>query len=98
MAFMNDFPLFPILRSGNATVIQESPDKFSVECVGVSAADKDVLVGFFNQMQGRFVHSGLSTGAAVFAECRFDSDEGPATVGGPGPHNVTIRIKILSRT
>jgi hypothetical protein len=97
MAFMNDFPLFPIPRSGNTTVIRESPDKFSVECVGVSAADKDALVGFFNQMQGRFRAFRFEHGAAVFAECRFDSDEGPATVGGPGPHNVTIRIKILSR-
>ena len=96
--FMNDLPLFPIARSGNTRVIPESRDTFSVECAGISVADKDALVGFFNQMQGRFRAFRFEHGTTAFAECRFDSDEGPATVGGPGLHNVAVRIKILSRT
>jgi hypothetical protein len=98
IGFMNDLPVFPIPHSGNTRVIPESRDTFSVECASISAADKDALVGFFNQMQGRFRAFRFEHGATVFAKCRFDSDEGPATVGGPGPHNIAVRIKILNST
>jgi hypothetical protein len=93
--FMNDLPLFPIARSGNTRVIPESRDTFSVECPDISVTDKDALVEFFNQMQGRFRAFWFEHGATALAECPSIGDEGPATVGGPGLHNVAVRIKIL---
>ena len=69
---MNDLPLFPIARSGNTRVIPESRDTFSVECAGISVTDKDALVEFFNQMQGRFRAFRFEHGTTAFAECRFD--------------------------
>jgi hypothetical protein len=93
---MNDLPLFPIARSGNTRVIPESRDTFSVECASISVTDKDALVEFSIRCRDGFVHSGSSTAPRRSPNVASIGDEGPATVGGPGLHNVAVRIKILT--
>ena len=87
---------FPIPNAGRMMVTPLASDKtFSVECTGLSRAERDLLMGFFMQMRGRFGSFRFEYGKIRFAECRFDSDTGPWMDGGPGPYSLTFPIKIL---
>jgi hypothetical protein len=89
--------LFPNLSVGRMAITPLSSSKtFSIECTGLNTAERDKLVGFFIQMQGRFGSFRLEYGDIVFPLCGFDSDIGPWIENGPGPHGLTFSIKVLS--
>lgn len=89
--------LFPNPSVGRITITSLSLAKtFSIECTGLNTAERDNLVGFFIQMQGRFGSFRFEYGDIVFPLCRFDSDIGPWIKNGPGPHGLTFSIKVLS--
>ncbi len=91
-----DQVLRPIPIAGRATVTPLSSDnRFSLTCADLSLAERDLLMGFFMQMQGRFGAFRFECGAAIFPVCRFDSDTGPSMASGPGPHRLTFPIKVL---
>jgi hypothetical protein len=86
---------FPIPSSGTVKIIPRSQDTFDIEITGLNTADRDAVVGFFMKMRGRFGSFRFEYAGTAYAECRFDSDTGPAVHGGSGPHDVTVPIKIL---
>lgn len=89
--------LFPNPSVGRMAITSLSSAKtFSIECTGLNKAERDYLVGFFIQMQGRFGSFRFEYGDIVFPLCRFDSDIGPWIENGPGPHSLTFSIKVLS--
>jgi hypothetical protein len=94
---VNDLPQFPIPRSGETRISPKSRDTFFLDCTGISTAERDAIVGFFNSMQGRHRAFRFEFESMALPECRFDSDTGPEMVGGFGPHNLSVPIKILRR-
>ncbi len=87
---------FPVPSFGRTTVSPLSSDNtFFLKCTGLSTPERDLLMGFFMQMRGRFGAFRFECGNAIFPMCRFDSDTGPSMASGSGPHNLTFPIKVL---
>jgi hypothetical protein len=89
-------PSFPIPTVGRTMITPLSSDNtFLLTSSDLSADQRNDLVGFFMQMQGRFRVFRFDFGNVAFSTCRFDSDEGPNMAAGAGPHSVTFPIKVL---
>jgi hypothetical protein len=85
--------LFPNPSVGRMSITPLSSAKiFSIECTGLNTAERDNLVGFFIQMQGRFGSFRFEYGDIVFPLCRFDGDIGP-WIENDG---LTFTIKVLT--
>jgi hypothetical protein len=94
---VNDLPVFPIPRSGETRITPESRDTFFLDCIGISTAERDAIVGFFISTQGRYGAFRFEFESMDLPECRFDSDTGPKMADSFGPHNLSVPIKILRR-
>ncbi len=87
---------FPIPAAGHVKITElSSDDTFSIEYTGLNKADRDLLIGFFSEMKGRFGAFRFEFEKYIFPHCRFDSDTGPWIEGGPGPYSLTFPIKVL---
>lgn len=87
---------FPFLNSAKVRVTAlDSQLVFSAECSSLNKEERDRLIGFFLQMQGRFGSFTFEAGNVRFERCRFNSDTGPRMEAGDGPHNLVFPIKVL---
>ncbi len=87
---------FPLLNAAKMRVTAlDSERVFSAECIGLSTEERDQLIGFFLQMQGRFGSFAFEAGGVRFELCRFNSDTGPSMEAGDGPHRLVFPIKVL---
>jgi hypothetical protein len=68
-----------------------------LQCINIDSGDRDAIVGFLKSMRGHYGAFRFQFEGMAFPGCRFDSGTWPAS-GGPGPHSLSVPIKILRRT
>jgi hypothetical protein len=93
----NDLPLFPIPSSGHTRVDSLSARTFLVECTRLGKSDYERLMGFFNQMAGRFGAFRFEYRTINLPQCHFASDQLTSEQIGPGLFRFTLPIEAAPR-
>jgi hypothetical protein len=87
-------PLLPIPKSGQTRISPLSGREFLVECAQFNKPDNDRLMGFFNQMQGRFGAFRFEFGTINYPRCHFGSDELSMEQTGPNVYQARFSIEV----
>lgn len=87
-------PMLPLPTSGRVSVGNLSGREFLVECAGMNREDYERLMGFFNQMQGRFRSFRFERGTINYPHCHFGSDELPTAQTSPDSYGVRFSVKV----
>jgi hypothetical protein len=95
--FPAPLPLLPIPTSGQTRIGPLSRKEFLIECAGFNKPDHDRLMGFFNQMMGRFGAFRFQYGTISYPRCHFGSDELPLEQIGHNVYRVRFSIEVVSK-
>jgi hypothetical protein len=95
--FPAPLPLLPIPTSGQTRISRVSGKELLVECIQFNKSDHDRLMGFFNQMNGRFGAFRFAFETTSYPRCRFGSDQLPMERVSPGVYGVRFSIVELAR-
>lgn len=87
---------FPIPKSGQICIAPPAGDTFDVEFTALNIDDNNLLMGFYNSMQGRFGEFRFDHAGVLHSKCRFDSDSVSFVRDGPNEFSVTLPVKVLS--